>query len=129
MKHSWWFYDGNACKKWGFDLGHCPAVGSDVFRTSRECLALCSRTNSKKPCALPLLEPCTPEQLTFSHFAATSKSGRSICLEANVRVLAAHRELTGANRFRNFRDCDYACRRNESLRGHVSFKDSYRRKY
>ncbi|KAH7947587.1 hypothetical protein HPB52_013857 [Rhipicephalus sanguineus] len=114
VRTSWWWFDGRACRAWKFPWGGCPANGSAVFPTARQCTAHC--TNPRYPaCAAPRSAACGSAQLKFPFFAAVAPSsavqGGTRCYRLTRRVLESHRCLTGANRFLTKTACELTCKK------------------
>ncbi|KAL1478430.1 hypothetical protein MTO96_016269 [Rhipicephalus appendiculatus] len=114
IRTSWWWFDGRACQAWKFPRGGCPANGSAVFPTARQCTAHC--TNPRYPaCTTPRSAPCGSAQLKFPFFAAvaplSAAHGGTRCYRLTRRVLESHRCLTGANRFLTKTACELTCKK------------------
>ncbi|KAL3221515.1 hypothetical protein MRX96_050249 [Rhipicephalus microplus] len=107
----WWYYDHSKCVPWSFPSGGCPANGSMVFATAKECERRCRDPHHGPRCAKPDLVACGRRHLKYPYFAhVSSEDGRMRCYRSSLATLRQHQCLVGENRFPNFGTCAVACR-------------------
>ncbi|KAH7966549.1 hypothetical protein HPB49_017437 [Dermacentor silvarum] len=110
LTSSWWFSNGTHCEEWRFPLGMCPARGSSVFASARQCRENCLRPRDKLQCChKPEPRVCAFGQLKYPYFAAVGFDGCFRCLEATASTLAGYQCLIGANRFDTIDACNSTC--------------------
>ncbi|KAK8764731.1 hypothetical protein V5799_032665 [Amblyomma americanum] len=86
LTRSWWFSNGTDCEEWRFPFGLCPARGSSVFKSARQCHENCLRPRDKLECChRPEPHVCTLGQLKYPYFAVAGFDGCFRCLEASAR--------------------------------------------
>ncbi|KAL1475500.1 hypothetical protein MTO96_037248, partial [Rhipicephalus appendiculatus] len=108
---SWWHHNGRKCVPWPFPSGGCPANGSMVFRTVRECRERCEDRQHGPRCRLPEVVACGLRHLKYPYFAYRRPNERRVrCLRASMTMLRGHRCLAGANRFHSHGACVSSCR-------------------
>ncbi|KAL3212292.1 hypothetical protein MRX96_051884 [Rhipicephalus microplus] len=107
----WWYYDHSKCVPWSFPSGGCPANGSMVFATAKECERRCRDPHHGPRCEKPYLVACGRRHLKYPYFAhVSSEDGRMRCYRSSLAKLRQHQCLVGENRFPNFGTCAVACR-------------------
>ncbi|XP_077512557.1 uncharacterized protein LOC144123629 [Amblyomma americanum] len=110
LTRSWWFSNGTDCEEWRFPFGLCPARGSSVFTSARQCHENCLRPRDKLECChRPEPHVCTLGQLKYPYFAVAGFDGCFRCLEASAGTLSGYQCLTGANRFESVDSCNSTC--------------------
>ncbi|KAH7938108.1 hypothetical protein HPB49_020031 [Dermacentor silvarum] len=96
----WWHYDNSKCVPWSFPSGGCPANGSMVFPTARECEKRCRKPHGGARCQRPEVVACGRRHLKYPYFAHVSPAdGRLRCFRSSFTTLRRHLCLVGANRF------------------------------
>ncbi|KAH6928180.1 hypothetical protein HPB50_012393 [Hyalomma asiaticum] len=106
---SWWHFEGDKCVPWTFPSGGCPANGSTVFTTARECRKHCLHRGAR--CRRPEVVACGRRHLKYPYFAHLyTQEGRVRCLRSSETLLQGHQCLSGANRFRSRQACYTSCR-------------------
>ncbi|XP_075536586.1 uncharacterized protein LOC142571827 [Dermacentor variabilis] len=81
LTSSMWFSNGTKCEEWRFPLGLCPARGSSVFASARQCRESCLRPRDKLQCChKPKPHVCAFGQLKYPYFAAVGYDGCFRCV-------------------------------------------------
>ncbi|XP_049272804.1 uncharacterized protein LOC125758998 [Rhipicephalus sanguineus] len=107
----WWYYDHSKCVPWSFPSGGCPANGSMVFATAKECEQRCRDPHNGPRCKRPGFVACGHHHLKYPYFAhLSSVDGRMRCYRSSLATLRRHQCLVGENRFPNFGTCAVTCR-------------------
>lgn len=107
----WWHYDNSKCVPWSFPSGGCPANGSMVFPTARECEKRCRKPHGGARCQRPEVVACGRRHLKYPYFAHVSPAdGRLRCFRSSFTTLRRHLCLVGANRFPTLGTCVASCR-------------------
>ncbi|XP_072142355.1 uncharacterized protein [Dermacentor andersoni] len=76
LTSSMWFSNGTKCEEWRFPQGLCPARGSSVFASARQCHESCLRPRDKLQCChKPKPHVCAFGQLKYPYFAAVGYDG------------------------------------------------------
>ncbi|KAH6927392.1 hypothetical protein HPB50_002659 [Hyalomma asiaticum] len=109
----WWYYDNTKCEPWSFPSGGCPANGSMVFATAKDCEKRCREPHRGPRCKPPKVVECGRRQLKYPYFAHVSpEDGRMRCYRSSLATLRRHQCLVGGNRFRSLETCVATCRQN-----------------
>ncbi|XP_075551406.1 uncharacterized protein LOC142584932 [Dermacentor variabilis] len=107
----WWHYDNSKCVPWSFRSGGCPANGSMVFPTAKECEKRCRKPHGGPRCQRPEVVACGRRHLKYPYFARVSpEDGRLRCFRSSPTTLQRHLCLVGVNRFPTFGSCVASCR-------------------
>ncbi|KAH7963978.1 hypothetical protein HPB51_027782 [Rhipicephalus microplus] len=86
----WWYYDHSKCVPWSFPSGGCPANGSMVFATAKECERRCRDPHHGPRCEKPDLVACGRRHLKYPYFAhMSSEDGRLRCYRSSLATLQA----------------------------------------
>ncbi|XP_065302940.1 uncharacterized protein [Dermacentor albipictus] len=110
LTSSMWFSNGTNCEEWRFPQGLCPARGSSVFASARQCRETCLRPRDKLQCCHePKPHVCAFGQLKYPYFAAVGYDGCFRCLEATASTLLGYQCLIGANKFDTIDACNSTC--------------------
>nr|XP_054922936.1 uncharacterized protein LOC126523681 [Dermacentor andersoni] len=106
---SWWQFEAGKCVLWTFPSGGCPANGSAVFPTAKECEERCGHRGAG--CRRPEVVACGRRHLRYPYFAHVyAGEGRVRCLRSSETLMHGHQCLAGANRFRSREACHASCK-------------------